>query len=59
MRYFFQQCPNPNSNSFQTWQCTTTKNLVEFTQTGSVNNRSLIFQIDNYLIDNKLPFLAN
>jgi hypothetical protein len=46
----------PNSLSFQTWQCISNKEVVEFTKASAIVNESKIFPIQNFLIDNELPF---
>jgi len=48
----------PEEKSFQTWQCNTTKNNVEFIKIGSINDHTLTFSIKNFHIDGKLPFPA-
>ena len=46
----------PNSGSFQTWQCNTTKNAVEFIRMGSIHEEALIFSIQNFMIGGTFPF---
>jgi hypothetical protein len=49
----------PNASSFQTWQCLTNKEVVEFTKSSGMNNESKIISIETFLIDSELPFPAN
>lgn len=47
----------PDTASQQTWQCNTSKNSVEFIRIG-LNDHSLSFLIQSFMIDGNLPFPA-
>ncbi len=49
---------NPDSKSFETWQCNTTKINVEFIQTGSLKDRIFTFSIQDFQVNGRLPFPA-
>lgn len=46
----------PDGASFQTWQCNTTKNTVEFVQMGSIHEGVLVFPMQDFMIDGIFPF---
>lgn len=48
----------PESNSFQSWQCVTDHKVIEFLRTGAINTEAHSFSIDTFLIDGELPFPA-
>jgi hypothetical protein len=49
---------NPNPQSFETWQCYTTKINIEFIQIGSLGDKTYTFPIQDFQVDGKLPLPA-
>jgi hypothetical protein len=50
---------NPDSQSFQSWQCIMNKNIADFIQSSSIINETHSFHMEWFMHNEKLPFPAN
>lgn len=48
----------PESQSFQSWQCVADHRVVEFLRTSAIETDAATFSIDIFMINGKLPFTA-
>jgi len=49
----------PQDDSFQTWQCLATHNVIEFVRSSVLMVETKHFPLEKFLVDGKLPFPAN
>lgn len=56
-RAFLQKKPIPSS--FHTWQCIINHHVVEFIRLSEIKKETISYSLNQFLVDNELPFPAN